>query len=123
MRHTFLFTRQEGLGGIVRSAATLTLGTEAPSADTHHEALNRFMRAITDWIRETDVGREAWEDTCQDFNIGDACNWGLKTSPTFAPFADRHGIVILELDTIAWDQHVAFDRVLHKYVEEEPCQK
>jgi len=30
-----------------------------------------LRRAVTEWVKTTDVGKLAWKDSCQDLNIGD----------------------------------------------------
>ena len=36
-----------------------------------------LRRAVTDWVRATDEGRQWYEDTSQDANIGDLCAYGI----------------------------------------------
>lgn len=117
MRHTFLFARNEGLHGVT-AAAVLTIGTESPSADSHDEALERFKLCVTDWVKETQEGREAWE-RFDDFNIGDVLNHDLWRNLQFAMITDRHGVVIHEMDSLAWDQMVPYDLRLADIPEEE----
>ncbi len=118
MRHTFFFAREEGIDGVT-AAAVLTIDLSNPVAVTHVEVFERFTTAVTEWLRETDEGREAWEQSSYDFNIGDFVSGvNLKKSP-FVEIASRHGLVVWEADTIAWDHMIAFDRILRTDEEDE----
>jgi hypothetical protein len=41
------------------------------TAMTMEEVLSRVQSAVTDWIIETDEGKRAWQDSVEDFNVGD----------------------------------------------------
>lgn len=116
MKHSFMFTRQEGLHGIT-AAAVLTISTEGPAATTHEEAFDRFKKAVSDWLRETEAGHSAWERSVQNFNIADFISDVDRSAPEFVERLERHGVTIHEADTVAWDQHVEFDKVLHEAYE------
>lgn len=38
---------------------------------TKEQVLERVQEAVTDWILESQDGMKAWQDSCEDFNIGD----------------------------------------------------
>jgi hypothetical protein len=83
------------------------------------EAVVRALTsAVTDWIIETDEGKEEWEDSSEDFNIGD-----LDTAMTekLPPFLMRHGIQYIEIDMMSGLDEQNYDRVLvnREQVEEE----
>ena len=44
-------------------------------ARTKGEAMQRLTRAIDQWIRNTDEGREAWAESSEDFNVGDLAGY------------------------------------------------
>jgi hypothetical protein len=70
--------------------AIYTVATERDDLDVD-SVLGLLRDAVTDWVRETDEGRTAWEDSEEDFNIGDFDDLGEAES--FRPFMRRHGIV------------------------------
>lgn len=35
------------------------------------QILQPLTAAVTQWINETKAGRDAWRDSCEDFNVGD----------------------------------------------------
>ena len=111
MRHTFLFTRGGGLQGVT-AAAILTVETSNPEASSHAAAFAWFRCAVTDWLKETKEGRDAWEESVQDFNIGDFVSSMVMVGKAFSEIAARRGIIVQDAYTIAWDQCVPFDRVL-----------
>jgi hypothetical protein len=53
--------------------------------------------ALSHWFTTTDAGREAWESSADDFNIGDLCH-SLGDEELEASLR-RHGIAQLTIDT------------------------
>lgn len=45
--------------------------------------------AVTDWVKETEEGKKAWEDSCCDFNYGD-----LVTCEIPQKFCEKYGFII-----------------------------
>ena len=77
--HTILFTRDGGLDGVTDAAYCSFKCAEA-------DGKMALSKAVTKWVETTDVGRAAWKESCEDFNIGDlACHqvpellaeWGI----------------------------------------------
>jgi hypothetical protein len=62
-----------------------------------HSALKAALKkACTEWVKTTPEGQEAWEDTSEDFNLGDLCNH--TGEPTLVAILQKYGIVGLEID-------------------------
>jgi EAL domain-containing protein (putative c-di-GMP-specific phosphodiesterase class I) len=80
------------------------------------QVTNAFERAVTEWVKTTDNGRSAWEQSSEDLNIGDLL-CGYYGSPTFNkelnPLLSEQGIrdwkVVCELTEGALE---SYDRVL-----------
>jgi len=77
--HTILFTRDGGSDGVTDAAHC-----SFRCKDT--DGKKALSRAVTKWVETTEEGRAAWEESCEDFNIGDlACHqsqellaeWGI----------------------------------------------
>ena len=110
MKHTYLFTRQEGLEGVT-AAAVMTLETDPP-ANTHEEAFKLFEEAVTRWLNDTEAGKS--EEYADDFNIADFLMSSARRSWEFILVSKKLGFRILEADTIAWDHQLSYDRVLNQ---------
>ena len=84
--------------------------THIETLKTTQEVLDALENAITHWIETTPAGLEAWEESCEDFNIGDFyCqnNFQLQAS------LEAHGIHSVEtLFELADSHEVSFDRIL-----------
>jgi hypothetical protein len=72
-RVELLFTRPaEGFGSHKLDAAMLvSFGVTEKSGKTEGEVMETFKRAVNRWVLETDQGKEAWEDSSYDLNVGD----------------------------------------------------
>lgn len=70
-------------------------------------------KALTNWARETKEGREAWESSSEDFNVGDlAC---ALPSESLAPYLAKEGILWLEVATTVHHApctHWCYDTIL-----------
>lgn len=51
--------------------ATLTKAGEAAGLRDEATFLAALVRAVTRWVVETDEGAKRWQDSAEDFNIGD----------------------------------------------------
>jgi len=65
---TLLFIREEGLKGVTTSALLKVQHVKKMSPD---KILETLKKALTDWVKNARKGREAWQESCGDFNIGD----------------------------------------------------
>lgn len=66
--------------------------------DTLREALTR---ALTKWFAETEEGREALEDSSDDFNVGDLSVH--YPDETLLPYLTAAGVFDLEVETYVGD--------------------
>lgn len=72
MKHDYalLFVRQEGMKGLTDfKTIGLTVDSAAQLPDV--EVLLLLKRAVTDWAANHATGREAWQASGEDYNIGD----------------------------------------------------
>lgn len=79
------------------------------SVDRFKETLKA---AVTDWI-EIGSGKEAWEDSSGDFNVGDLANWTGNADLIF--ILAQYGIMDLDIDVFS-DESMpdwTFDEVLN----------
>ena len=85
-------------------------------ARTKGEAMQRLTRAIDQWIRNTDEGREAWAESSEDFNVGDlaGCLDGCgKAVPSLQHYLELEGIVrIKDLFVLTDSEQEHYDRIL-----------
>jgi hypothetical protein len=88
----------------------------ATAARTKGDAMQRLARAIDQWIRNTDEGREAWAESNEDFNVGDLAGYldGCgKAAPSLQRFLKREGIArIKDLFVLTDAQQESYDRIL-----------
>lgn len=77
-----------------------------------------LTNALTRWAEETPEGKNAWRQSCQDFNIGDlSC---CQDDPTLKPYLTAAGISDLSVDTVPKvAQDWSFDSILMNMPEEE----
>ena len=79
-----------------------------------NEFLDALKQAVTNWIKTTTEGRQAWENSSQDFNIGDLANENI--GPINA-YLKHHGIAIDDINVFSMDCSAGcweFDTVLVK---------
>ncbi len=62
------------------------------------ELLAALRRALAEW-QQTPEGREAWEASCHDFNVGDLANEPYEFEP-LAEVLSRHGVHGLQIDVL-----------------------
>jgi len=100
---TLVFVRNEGLRGLT-DVAVVEVQTDKPQS--REQALAALEAACTDWVAETEEGRAAWAQSCEDFNVGDLTGH----HESLLGFLARHGIRSIQIkDAI----HTAsYDRVL-----------
>jgi len=107
-KHNLTFIRKSGLNTI-ENLWVVEVQMIDPAAGLD-DALIALERAVTDWVIETDTGKEAWEQSSEDFNIGDFFTY---YTPGFMKFLWRHGIhyvgIVYQLGE---GEEVEFDRVL-----------
>jgi hypothetical protein len=59
--------------------------------------IETIKKAVTDWVKITKAGMREWDDSSQDFNIGDLST--CYTDNDLKKFLNRYGIVDLEIWT------------------------
>tara|TARA_B100000809_G_C15122014_1_gene524660 strand:+ start:253 stop:579 length:327 start_codon:yes stop_codon:yes gene_type:complete len=74
---------------------------DSSDADTFLEALKK---AVTTWTK-TEIGFKAWEDSCEDFNIGDLENEDFSEGTELHQALVDKGIDDLSIETISTDNH------------------
>lgn len=103
------FSRDEdGLG----ASAQLTISTELDIS--HEQALEALIAAITDWINETQDGKDVFHASSGDLNIGDMASYSAFDE-TLQPFLQRHGIAAAVLVEAPDTYQVEYDRHLFNY--------
>jgi hypothetical protein len=85
-------------------------------ARTKGEAMQRLTRAIDQWIRNTDEGREAWAESSEDFNVGDLAGYldGCgKAVSSLQHYLKGEGIArIKDLFVLTDSEQESYDRIL-----------
>lgn len=73
----------------------------------------RVTQAVTDWIAVSSEGKEAWDDSSENFNIGDLANHTGNAGLAF--ILAQYGIMDLEIDVFSDESHSlwAFDDILN----------
>jgi len=66
-----LFNRHEGFS--LSTFAVVTFSTDEEA--TPKVLIEKFKAAVTKWIKNTKEGTQAWESSCEDFNIGDYASY------------------------------------------------
>jgi hypothetical protein len=77
--------------------------------------LDRLRKAITRWMCETKKGKEAWEDSGADFNIGDLSASHMDDKgpdESLVPYLEAQGVCDLDVDQLDPDADWTYDTVL-----------
>jgi hypothetical protein len=86
------------------------------AANTKGEAMQRLIRAVGQWIRDTEEGRKAWAESSEDFNIGDLAGYldGCgRAVPSLQHCLELEGIVrIKDLFVLTNSEQESYDRIL-----------
>lgn len=115
------FTRRDGLKVTDTAELELYLTTQeaiftvchGSDGDAHEErALGLLNKAMSKWIEETNEGRDAWESSCGDLNIGDIATYQHDTDPTLTPYLEAQGISIKRVEVMGANNSLPFDTVL-----------
>lgn len=79
------------------TAATVTLVVVGDSLLYHGDQCKEAVKcAVTDWINTTVDGKDEWEESSEDLNVGDLS--GCYSS-TLKPFLKKYGILELDIQT------------------------
>jgi hypothetical protein len=106
--HDLAFIRRRGLGELSNLWVVRITLTD-PESDKD-DALRALKAAVTDWVVETKEGDAAWEQSCEDFNIGD---FFCYVTTNLREFLARHGVADIELRyQLGEGEDVSFDELL-----------
>lgn len=122
----FIVPHYEGIG--LKWVCVVKAETDDPGLADDSLFLAGLRRAVTRWINETDEGKAAWKESCEDFNIGDlGNNFPFDEKLTEFLFAER--IANLELNSFGggsryWvhDTHLVDELDLAEEVHEEEAE-
>lgn len=103
------FTRHEAGEYGVTSVGFIELETSLPSQDVIVDALTS---ATTAWVNKTAAGREAWEESCKDLNIGDLELHGAFSDTSFITELAQRGITKAKCQVFECADALAYDTVL-----------
>jgi len=111
--HVLAFARQEKMD--ITTSAQVTFKTEDSLTD--EQLLKRLTAALTEWATHSQKGYKAWEDSCNDFNVGDLAHWLDdnaseldRTEPGY--YLAKQGLHFVDLRIGDYSQHWPFDAVL-----------
>lgn len=115
-----LFARREGLNITNTAEMELLLTPEAAEyvyrgneeEGPEERALQRVKTAITQWVDKTPEGREAWEASAGDLNIGDIASHQIDEDDSLVPFLINQGISVMRAGVMGADKSLDFDTVL-----------
>lgn len=81
--------------------STLAIVTVRKTDTVNHpdQLLNLFRTAVTQWVRETEEGAKAYEDSSEDFNIGDLAQ--EMPNPQLQYFFNGQGLFDIKIEIIA----------------------
>jgi hypothetical protein len=102
-----VFVRYEG--GEVCNMGILSLKTSLNSNDEVKAAL---VSATTHWVNTTKEGRELWDDSCEDLNIGDLDSGSAFKSAEFIQALKERGVEYVDCSLMSCDEALSFDEVL-----------
>ena len=65
-----------------------------------NEVMNKIVTAVTNWVKDTVEGAEAWTFSSEDFNIADLSSelCHPESRKVIAPFLTEQGVYNLEID-------------------------
>lgn len=96
IEETLVFTRSEGRPGVTTIAyVDVCVGLFADgSRPTERAILNRMIEAISDWMESTEEGRDAFEESVGDFNVGDLTAYDHHKGGALRERLKARGVVI-----------------------------
>lgn len=93
---TFIVPRIEKMRIPTVAAVTAEVGAENLRQDNGFRAA--LERALTKWFKTTEAGYEAWQQSCEDFNVGDLAAQ-LPAEGALKEFLELEKIFNLEIQT------------------------
>lgn len=105
---------EDGTVAVIKATvetAKLEAALQLTRASNETEALLEMVtRAITRWVNETNAGREAWERSSEDFNVGDLSN-EIGDEELMSRLREE-GVVALDIETHSTAHKWEYDRIL-----------
>jgi len=103
------FIREEGLMDLIKVITYKKM--------TSASIIQAFKKCLTWWVKNTEEGHKAWQDSCGDFNVGDLAMWEdiVNTSMPHSKLT-ANGIVdwkIIECGDPS--DIISFDKILVNY--------
>lgn len=95
-RVEFLVPHSEAFG--LKWVCVVTAEILDPALADDSRFLSNLQRAVTRWVNETDEGKAAWKESCEDFNVGDLANQ-MPFDEKLVEFLSDERIVDLDLNT------------------------
>lgn len=92
----FIVPHMEAMG--LKFVCVVKATVDQPELNDERSFLDSLRRAVTRWINETTQGKAAWQQSCQDFNIGDLGN-EFPLDERFIEILADEGICRLELES------------------------
>jgi hypothetical protein len=101
------FVRQEG----VRATTVAMLTVWSPLAGPD-EIVKAIKNGMGRWVVTSERGKQAWEETCQDLNVGDLLGQGYSQDRALAAILREECVVIAEGVITDWNEAWSYDTVL-----------
>ena len=112
-RGTWAFARIQKFERLENLALLVLDGLGSVGGEPAKETFNRFERAVTWWLRNTEHGKRAWGDSVEDFNIADFIDGPAMQDSQFLDCCERLGVRIVSVDQVPFDHLKKFDRILN----------
>ncbi|MBK4736207.1 hypothetical protein [Noviherbaspirillum pedocola] len=94
--------------GEVENLCMLRLRTEKQPSD----AVEALKAAVTEWVASTDKGRDVWDFSCCDLNIGDLDSHDGFADETLLELLRKHGVEYVGCSQALDAAIVSYDKVL-----------
>ena len=78
--------------------------------ESPNDFFNALTTSISDWVKNTEIGKKAFEYTCEDFNIGDLSSY--LDDEDLKHILLTNGVCELEISLIEIDGFFNFDKRL-----------
>lgn len=106
--HTQVFIRQNQ--EVENVAILVMVDRPTTPARTSEEAMEALEAVITQWVAQTPEGRESYEMSARDYNIGDFMH--DFENPEVVARLFNAGFQSVQIDSITPDESQPFDRLL-----------
>lgn len=106
-----VFTRQEGLRIVTVAILKVTLDKDRPQ----DKIVEEFKRLVTMWVRDTHNGKELWDFSKGDVNIGDLSHYDEEFSKFLRCLSKKNRGYILKASIVfngEVDDAVPYDTII-----------